>query len=171
MPKVRNVSTSRIIAADRQALFDIIADPAQHPVIDGSGTVKQAVTDGPSRLAEGVSFGMRMKAGAPYKIENTVVEFADGERIAWRHFSGHRWRYEFADVEGGTEVTETFDWSTARSKLGVELAGFPKRNLEAMRRTLRRLERLALTGSPDAEVPADQDAEASADPDAGVDET
>lgn len=157
MPKVRHVSTSRVIAADRQALFDLIADPSQHPVIDGSGTVQEAVTDGPARLAEGVSFGMRMKMGAPYKIDNTVVEFTEGERIAWRHFSGHRWRYEFEDADGGTKVTETFDWSTARSKLGVELAGFPKRNLEAMRRTLQRLERLAVTGDPDVEVSADGD--------------
>jgi hypothetical protein len=33
--------------------------------------------------------------GASYKITNTVVEFEEGERIAWRHLSGHRWRYEF----------------------------------------------------------------------------
>ena len=140
MPKTRHVSTSRVIAADRQEIFDLIADPAMHPVIDGSGSVTEAVTDGPERLAEGVSFGMKMKMGAPYTIDNTVVEFEEGRRIAWRHFSGHRWRYEFEDVEGGTKVTETFDWSTARSKLGIELAGFPKRNLEGMRRTLERLD-------------------------------
>ena len=27
-----------MIAADPQQLFDIVADPAMHPVIDGSGT-------------------------------------------------------------------------------------------------------------------------------------
>lgn len=149
MAKRRAVSTSRVIAADRQAIFDVIADPTKHPVIDGSGTVVEAVTDGPERLAEGVSFGMRMKMGAPYRIDNTVVEFEEGTRIAWRHFSGHRWRYELADADGGTEVTETFDWSGARSKLGLELAGFPKRNLAGMRRTLERLDRYVTTGSAD----------------------
>jgi uncharacterized protein YndB with AHSA1/START domain len=145
MPKQRKVSTSRVIAADRQALFDLVADPRSHPMIDGSGTVKGARDGLPERLSLGVTFGMDMKAGASYRITNTVVEFEEGERIAWRHLSGHRWRYEFRDVDAGTEVTETFDWSTAKAKLPLELAGFPRRNLRAMEATLRRLDRLATT--------------------------
>lgn len=147
MSTPREVSASRVIAADRQLLFDVVADPRQHPVIDGSGSLTAARGDGPERLSLGARFGMDMKAGAPYRVTNTVVEFEEGERIAWRHFSGHRWRYEFRDVDGGTEVTETFDWSTARVKRAVELAGFPQRNLRAMEATLRRLERLATTGA------------------------
>jgi uncharacterized protein YndB with AHSA1/START domain len=144
--KERQVSTTRVIAADRQALFDIVAEPAMHPVIDGSGTVK-ALQDGqPDRLAEGIKFGMDMKQGARYPITNTVVEFTEGERIAWRHMSGHRWRYEFEDVDGGTQVTETFDWSTAKTKRALEIAGFPKKNLKGMEATLERLDRLATTG-------------------------
>jgi uncharacterized protein YndB with AHSA1/START domain len=135
----RKVSVSRVIPADRQAIFDVLADPAMHPVIDGSGTVRDLQAGGPERLSEGARFGMDMKMGASYKILNTVVEFEEGERIAWRHFHGHRWRYELADVEGGTEVTETFDWSTAGSKLPLELAGIPKRNRAGMVRTLERL--------------------------------
>jgi uncharacterized protein YndB with AHSA1/START domain len=145
MPRQRKVSTSRVIAADRQALFDLVADPRSHPMIDGSGTVKGARDGLPERLSLGVTFGMDMKAGASYRITNTVVEFEEGERIAWRHLSGHRWRYEFRDVDAGTEVTETFDWSTAKAKLPLELAGFPRRNLRAMEATLRRLDRLATT--------------------------
>ena len=147
MPKQRQVSTTRVIAADRQALFDLVADPRMHPVIDGSGTVTGAAEDLPDRLADGVTFGMDMKIGASYSITNTVVEFEEGELIAWRHFSGHRWRYAFRDVEGGTEVTETFDWTNAKSKIGLELAGYPKRNLKGMRQTLIRLEELATTGA------------------------
>jgi len=147
MPKQRKVATSRVIDADRQALFDLVADPRMHPVIDGSGTVTGARDGLPERLSLGASFGMDMKTGASYRITNTVVEFEEGERIAWRHLSGHRWRYEFRDADGGTEVTETFDWSTAKAKLPLELAGFPRRNLRAMEATLRRLERLATTGS------------------------
>ena len=146
MAKERKVATSRVIAAERQALFDIVADPLLHPVIDGSGTVTGARDGLPERLFDGAQFGMDMKAGARYQITNTVVEFIEGERIAWRHMSGHRWRYEFRDVEGGTEVVETFDWSTAKAKLPLELAGFPKRNLKAMEATLARLEELATTG-------------------------
>jgi uncharacterized protein YndB with AHSA1/START domain len=136
----RKVSVTRVIPADRQAIFDVLADPAMHPVIDGSDTVRDVQDGGPDRLAEGAKFGMDMKMGASYRILNTVVEFEEGRRIAWRHFHGHRWRYELADVDGGTEVTETFDWSTARSKLPLELAGIPKRNRQGMVRTLERLE-------------------------------
>jgi uncharacterized protein YndB with AHSA1/START domain len=136
----RQVSVSRIIPAERQRIFDVLADPRMHPVIDGSGTVREAQGEVPERLAYGSTFGMSMKMGAPYKIANTVVEFDDGRRLAWRHFHGHRWRYELEDVDGGTKVTETFDWSTAKTKWTLEMAGIPKRNREAMDRTLERLE-------------------------------
>jgi uncharacterized protein YndB with AHSA1/START domain len=139
----KQVSTSRVIDADRQRIFDVLADPGLHPVIDGSGTVEDVQDGGPERLSDGARFGMSMKVGAPYRILNTVVEFEEGRRIAWRHFHGHRWRYELEDAPaGGTRVTETFDWSTARSKLPLELAGIPKRNLRGMERTLENLERL-----------------------------
>jgi uncharacterized protein YndB with AHSA1/START domain len=142
VPKNRQVSTSRVIPADRQAIFDVLADPAMHPRIDGSGTVKDVQEGGPERLSEGARFGMDMKMGAAYRILNTVVEFEEGRRIAWRHFHGHRWRYELEDVDGGTKVTETFDWSTTRSKLPLELAGIPKRNEAGMVKTLERLEQV-----------------------------
>jgi uncharacterized protein YndB with AHSA1/START domain len=138
--KKRRLSTSRVIPADRQRIFDVLADPSMHPVIDGSGTVRQAREGNPERLEAGATFGMEMKLGAAYKIANTVVEFDEGRRIAWRHFHGHRWRYELEDVDGGTRVTETFDWSTAKTKWTLELAGVPERNLKAMEHTLQRLE-------------------------------
>lgn len=150
MGRQRKVSTSRVIAADRQAIFDTLAEPAQHPVIDGSGTVMALRDGGTDRLHLGARFGMDMRVGASYRVVNEVVEFEEGERIAWRHLGGHRWRYELEDVEGGTQVTETFDWSGAKGRLVLELAGVPKRNLVAMRRTLERLDRLVTTGSADA---------------------
>lgn len=146
MPRDKKVSTSRVIDADRQRIFDVLADPAMHAVIDGSGTVVDAQDGGPDRLEAGARFGMSMKLGAPYRILNTVVEFEEGRLIAWRHFHGHRWRYELEDAPGsGTRVTETFDWSGARTKLALELAGIPKRNLRGMERTLEKLDDL-LTG-------------------------
>ncbi|MEX0834719.1 MAG: SRPBCC family protein [Nitriliruptor sp.] len=148
MARRKQVSTSRVIAADRQAIFDVIADPAMHPVIDGAGWAEvTGVQDGtPERLSDGARFGMEMKLGAPYPILNTVVEFEEGTLIAWRHFHGHRWRYELEDVDGGTQVTETFDWSTAKAKLPLELARIPKRNLRGMERTLANLEQLVTSG-------------------------
>ncbi len=141
MAQRRQVSASRVIDADKQAIFDVLADPTMHPVIDGSGSVTDVQDGGPARLEQGAKFGMSMRIGLPYKVLNTVVEFDEGERIAWRHFAGHRWRYELAGApQGGTQVTETFDWSTAHLKLPLELAGYPERNLRGIEATLDRLD-------------------------------
>jgi hypothetical protein len=134
------VSESRVIAADAQQLFDIVADPAMHPVIDGSGSVRAMRAGGPARLELGSTFSMDMKLGAPYKILNTVVEFEDGRLIAWRHFNGHIWRYLFEPVEGGTKVTEQWDARPVWNKLALRLSGFPKRNRAGILATLARLD-------------------------------
>jgi uncharacterized protein YndB with AHSA1/START domain len=139
----RRVSVVRVIPAPPEAVFDVLADPARHAEIDGSGSVKAAKTSAPKRLSLGARFGMKMKIGLPYPITNTVVEFEENTRIAWRHFGGHVWRYELEPVEGGTQVTETFDWSTARSPKLIERQGYPEKHPVAMAKTLELLERAA----------------------------
>ncbi len=136
------VSETRVIAAPRQQLFDLVADPSQHPRIDGSGTVRDQAKGGPARLGPGVRFGMSMRMGLPYRTSNRVVEFEEGRLVGWAHFSRAVWRWEFRDVEGGTEVTETFDWSGARVR--AFMRRFAPGNKASMRRSLERLERLAL---------------------------
>jgi uncharacterized protein YndB with AHSA1/START domain len=106
-----NASARTTIAAPPATVFAILADPRQHPRIDGSGTVR-ATRSGPERLELGAEFGMDMKVGAAYKIKNKVVEFEEGRLIAWRHKGLHRWRYELTPTTaGGTEVVETWDLS------------------------------------------------------------
>lgn len=141
------VSVSKFIPAGRQALFDVIADPAQHPVIDGSGSVKAARAGGPARLSQGAKFSMDMHLGANYKILNTVVEFDEPALLGWRHFNGHIWRYRFTEVEGGTEVTEEWDARGAPNRLLLVLARFPQRNRKGMAATLDRLSDL-VSGPP-----------------------
>lgn len=136
------VSVERTISAPAAAIFDVLADPRQHPVIDGSGTV-QAVRDGAAaRLSRGAEFGMSMKNGAAYKITNRVVEFEEGRLIAWRHFAGHRWRYTLTPVAGGTHVREEWDPSRLRwvVRIAYRLVGYPERNRKGMVATLARLE-------------------------------
>ncbi len=134
------VSVSRVIDATPQEIFDVIADPARHCEFDGSGTVREARST--ERLSMGAKFGMNMKLGVPYVIGNTVVEFDEPKRIAWRHMGHHRWRYELVEVEGGTEVTETFDWSTSKLKWFIERAGYPEKHPPNMEKTLERLDAL-----------------------------
>jgi hypothetical protein len=137
------VSESKVIAADPQTLFDIVADPRMHPEIDGSGSVRATQDGGPDRLSLGAKFGMDMKLGAPYKITNKVIEFDEPSRLAWRHFNGHVWRYLFEPVDGGTKVTEQWDARPAKNRLFLRLSGFPGRNRRGIKATLDRLESVA----------------------------
>lgn len=141
----RSVSRSITVSAPPEQVFAVLADPRRHPDFDGSGTVKGRLRS-PARLSEGAQFGMRMRAPLPYVITNTVVEFEEGQRIAWRHFGRHVWRYELRPADGDagprTEVTETFDWSGALSPRALELLGYPSRNAAAIEATLPRLKDL-----------------------------
>ena len=134
----RSVSRSVVVPAPAEEVFALLADPRRHSEIDGSGTVKGAMS-GPDRLSAGASFGMRMRYGVPYVIKNTVVEFEEGRRIAWRHFGHHVWRYELEPLDGGTRVAETFDWAPARAPKVLELLGIPARNARSIEATLERL--------------------------------
>lgn len=132
-----------VINAPAAAIFDIIADPYRHPDFDGSGTVKKGFS-GPHRLSEGATFGMDMKIALPYKIKNTVEEFDEPTRIAWRHAGHHRWRYELRAIDDNTtEVTETFDGSTARFPSALKIMNAYENNQKAILKTLVRLKALA----------------------------
>jgi uncharacterized protein YndB with AHSA1/START domain len=132
-----DVSASTTIAASPEVVFSILADARQHARIDGSGTVRGAVS-APDRLELGSEFGMDMKMGAPYKIKNRVVEFEDGRLISWRHVGTHRWRYELEPVDGGTRVTETWDLShcNAVNRWVLGVMGYPKRHQRGIEQTL-----------------------------------
>jgi hypothetical protein len=136
------VSVTKLINADRQVLFDMLADPSQHPLIDGSGSVKAVRPGGPSRLSLGATFSMDMHLGTNYRIRNTVVEFDEPALIGWRHFNRHVWRYRLTEVPGGTEVTEEWDARHARNRLALLLLGFPQRSRAGITATLDRLAEL-----------------------------
>lgn len=140
----RAVSRSVDVAASPEAVFDILTDPRQHPVVDGSGSV-QALTEGPERLELGSRFGMRMRIGLPYLVANRVVEYEEDRRIGWRHFARHVWRYALEPLpEGGTRVTETFDYApTGPMARAYEALGFPQRNARGIEETLPRLKSMS----------------------------
>ncbi len=151
MPPVDLARASRIIQAPAAAIFELLATPAQHALIDGSGSVQGAQPRTPQRLSPGAKFGMQMKIGAPYKILNEVVEFEEGRRIAWRHFGGHVWRYILTPVgESATEVTEEFDPTRSRSPLLLRLLRARRRNQRSIEQTLVRLDAWARTRSETA---------------------
>lgn len=141
-------SVERVIDAPAEELFAIVANPTRHPEIDGSGTVR-GTGDPDAMLGLGDSFTMQMRAGFPYTMVSTVVEFEPNRRIAWqtrpanqvmgRLAGGRIWRYELEEVDGGTLVRETWDISEERFKRLVE--PLRSRTAASMAKTLERLER------------------------------
>jgi uncharacterized protein YndB with AHSA1/START domain len=137
---------------DRPAaeLFGLLADPYQHHVIDGSGTVNDT-TAGPQRLSEGAKFSVKMKQfGMPYKITSRVTQFEPDRLIEWRHPMGHRWRWSFEPVGDDpgnhpqTVVTETFDFSGLGPRAAMlKLTRFDQKNGEGIRNTLTNLHTLS----------------------------
>jgi len=71
-------------------------------------------------------------------------EFDEPSRIAWRHLGHHRWRYELRSIDPTTtEVTETFDGSTARFPPALALMNAYDNNQKAIVKTLVRLKEIA----------------------------
>ena len=109
-PKIK--SASIIINAPASKIFDVIANPQMHSIIDGSNSVR-SVIKGPKRLALGSKFGMNMEIGIKYRITNTVVEFEENKLIAWRHLGRWIWRYELKEISPTQAVViESFDGTT-----------------------------------------------------------
>ena len=110
----RLFTASRVVPAAPEEIFALLADPARHVEMDGSGTVQRLVAGrGPMHL--GSEFTMAMKAfGFPYRITSKVVEYEENRRIAWRHLGNNLWRYELEPTEGGTRVTESADYTCMR---------------------------------------------------------
>jgi hypothetical protein len=138
----RTRQSSIVIDADAATIFDVLADPSQHALFDGSDTVKGQAA-GPPRLYLGATFAMRMHWFAPYLIRNTVVEYDEDKRLAWRHFARHVWRYELNPIDsptgGTTRVTETFDYSPAPGRRVYDRLGIPDHNARSIEATLQRL--------------------------------
>lgn len=131
------LSVSLRVEAPAERLFALLADTANHPLIDGSGMVREAAPA--VRLSgTGDAFVMNMHHDefGYYQMRNEVVEYQAGRRLTWEPVrvppAGsepdddldrglYRWGYELSpDGPGATMVTETFDCS--RSPEGLREA-------------------------------------------------
>ncbi|HEY1917350.1 MAG TPA: SRPBCC family protein [Streptosporangiaceae bacterium] len=151
------VSVSRRIEVPAEELFAVLADPARHPGIDGSGMLREA---GGNPVISGVgdTFTVRMNNAemGGYEMLNHVVEFEPARRIGWEpvlaaasreedqddigHRSGHRWSYELTPVgDGATMVTETYDCTRAPERLRKAVR-YGERWVASMSATLEKLD-------------------------------
>lgn len=108
------VKSARIVIyAPAEKIFAILSNPHRHKEIDGTKTIQENIS-GPDRLVLGSKFGMKMRLGINYRIQNTVVEYEENSLIGWRHLGRWIWRYELVNIGPQmTQVTETFDASRA----------------------------------------------------------
>lgn len=120
------MSASRDIAAPAAAIFELIADPSQQPRWDGNDNLAEAAP-GQRVHAVGDVFSMTNTSGRVR--ENHIVEFAEGERIAWQPADpggapfGQLWRWELSTLaDGGTRVTHTYDWTALNDPGRLERA-------------------------------------------------
>ncbi len=128
------VSVSRRIEAPAERLFALLADSANHPLIDGSGMVREpAPAVRLSRAGDAFLMNMHHDEFGDYQMRNEVVEHQAGRRLAWEPVrvaaspeeqeaigdpAWHQWGYELSpDGPGATMVTETFDCSRSPEDL------------------------------------------------------
>jgi uncharacterized protein YndB with AHSA1/START domain len=139
------VSATIVINAPAAAIFAILADPAKHAGIDGTGWVGKALDSEPLTAA-GQIFRMSMHhPGHPdgdYQMANRVQVFDPPNSISWApgnessdgtlSFPGWIWRYDLTP-EGPrrTTVTLSYDWSTVSNPIRthVGLPPFPPEHL------------------------------------------
>ncbi len=148
------LTVERRIRAAPEVIFEVLADPSKHSMIDGSEMLQGATVESSTRLALGTTFGMSMKMGVRYSTVSTVVEFEENRRIAWqtgpkgkleRYVAGRIWRYQLEPYRDGTVVRESWDITTDHQrsllKLGDIWSGKTRRDMEL---TLARLDSLVM---------------------------
>src|SRR6201998_991593 len=106
------VSVERVIKASPDKIFALLADAGKHASFDGSESVNHA-SQKSVPLSMGSKFGMAMRGRKetlfiPYRTPNTVIEYEEDRRIAWKPTSlggllgGRIWRYELSPAASGT---------------------------------------------------------------------
>jgi uncharacterized protein YndB with AHSA1/START domain len=154
------VSVSRQIPVQPGVLFGILTEPANHPLIDGSGMIREAVSD--TAIAQvGDVFIMKMsnEQFGDYEMTSHVVEYEPDRLIAWEPVMSdaareevkanvgfrteHRWTYELTSAaDGSTLVTETYDCSRAPAWMRAATSGGELWS-PAMTESLGKLEQMA----------------------------
>ncbi|MDQ6615267.1 MAG: SRPBCC family protein [Actinomycetota bacterium] len=132
------VSATTVINAPAEAIFAVLADPAKHAAIDGTGWVRET-QDSTPLTAAGQVFRMSMyhpnHPDGNYQMANRVQKFDPPSTISWEpgydaddgtlRFGGWTWRYDLTPAgPSNTTVTLSYDWSAVPDSIR-ERIGFP----------------------------------------------
>src|SRR3954466_3301582 len=115
------IEVQRAIAAEPAAIFRVVADPKGHVAIDASGMLMDATGEPATKVGD--TFTIHMDRDALndyplglYDVTCTIVTFEQDREIAWTPGGqldlGHVYGYRLEPTDGGTLVTQYYDWST-----------------------------------------------------------
>jgi hypothetical protein len=156
------VSVSRTIEAPAEKLFGLLTHSANHPLIDGSGMLREAPSDVVlSRVGDVFPMKMHNDELGDYEMSNYVVEYELNRRIGWEPVlkaasrpedqadigdrAEHCWSYELTPVGPHTTlVTETYDCVRSPEWLRRAVKG-GTRWIASMTATLEKLDALSQT--------------------------
>jgi hypothetical protein len=153
------ISVSRRIEVPAEKLFDFLGHPANHPLIDGSGMLRESSGGVISGVGDVFTMKMHNDEMGDYEMANHVVEYEPNRRIGWEPVlkaasrpedqadigdrSEHRWSYELRPLDAAsTLVTETYDCSRAPEWLRRAVKG-GARWIASMTATLEKLDLLS----------------------------
>jgi hypothetical protein len=158
---VDSISATLGIDVPPEAIFAVLADPAKHVAIDGTGWVRASL-DSQTLSEAGQIFRIAMHHdGHPdgdYQMCNQVVTFDPPCAISWKPgydigdgslgFGGWIWRYDLdPDGPSRTTVTLTYDWSAVpvevREHFASEGTQFPPFPPDHLVNSLAHLDQLA----------------------------
>jgi hypothetical protein len=150
------LSATTTMKAPAQAVFAVLADPATHAAIDGTGWVCEPL-DGERLTRGGQIFRMGMfhqlHPDGRYEMANRVEVFDPPRAISWQPgqesadgeigFGGWIWRYDLAAVgPEETTVTLSYDWSAVPEPIRKEIP-FPPFSPDHLDHSLQHLAALA----------------------------
>lgn len=133
-----SVSARTTINAAPEAVFAVLADPAKHAAIDGTGWVRETLDSKPL-TAPGQIFRMSMyhpnHPDRNYQMANKVRVFDPPRTISWEpgydtgdgtlSFGGWIWSYDLKPTAPSkTTVTLSYDWSAVPEPIRARI-GFP----------------------------------------------
>ena len=159
------VSATRTINASADAIFEVLADPANHVAIDGTGWVCESLDSEPLTAA-GQVFRMSMyhpnHPDGNYQMANRVQLFDPPNCISWEpgneaadgtlNIPGWIWRYDLTRVgASSTEVTHSYDWSAVPDSIREHI-GFPPFPREHLSNSLAHLAKLVASSNPRTHV-------------------
>lgn len=139
MDTSKRMQVSKVIEAPAGDIFALLSDPNRHAELDGSDMLRGVEGKTPPLGGIGQTFTMNMHADdlGDYRMINSVTAFVENARIGWGpsldkscelaeklgdiDVSGHTFTYDLAEVDGGTEVTQTYEWMSVHDPKFAEM--------------------------------------------------